>query len=129
MSLKITVEEKQNRVYRIWLQGRLDGQTHELARRELAPVLDAKPRAVMIDLAGIEYISSMGLRVLLEARKRVVEDGGHLTIAHPQPQIEQVLEVADILPKTDIFKSVEGADTYLDAIQKKTMIEHLDVDA
>ena len=70
----------------------------------------------------------MGLRVILAARKSLETHGGKIVLTHLQPPIQKVFDLADILPATDIFSSVEGADRFLDAIERKEKIRQLDVD-
>ncbi len=73
------------------LQGRLDTGT--------APQLDAALKESMdgvtdltLDFAGLEYISSAGLRVLLSAQK-VMKKQGSMVIRHVNETIMEVFEV------------------------------------
>ena len=73
------------------LQGRLDTGT--------APQLDAALKESMdgvtdltLDFAGLEYISSAGLRVLLAAPK-VMKKQGSMVIRHVNETIMEVFEV------------------------------------
>jgi anti-anti-sigma factor len=43
---------------------------------ELDKVVLAKPKTVELDLAGTEYISSLGLGILVSFNRRIVENGG-----------------------------------------------------
>lgn len=82
----------------IALEGRLDTTT--------APELDAALRASLdgvtalrLDFAGLEYISSAGLRVLLSAQK-IMNKQGEMKLTNVSEQIMEIFEVtgfSDIL--------------------------------
>ena len=108
------------------LEGRLDSATAPACEKKLMPLLQENVRTIVLDAAGLEYISSMGLRIVLEIRKQLAARKGHLVLAHLQPAVAQVFEVADILPRTGIFDSVESADIFLDAIQRREQVKGSD---
>ena len=49
-----------------------------------------------IDLAGLEYISSAGLRVLVGAQKLVDTKGGALCLLHPTDDVMEILEMTGL---------------------------------
>lgn len=48
---------------------------------------------VVLDLAGVPYMSSAGLRLLLTAHKTMIANGGELRIANVQPAVKEVLDI------------------------------------
>jgi len=70
--------------------GRLDASQAEKARGVLAAVLET----CTIDMGGLEYISSMGLSVLLETQKRLSEGGHGLRLVRLNKRIEDLFRVA-----------------------------------
>lgn len=79
------------------LTGRLDTTTAPLLEAEVAAL--AGITDLTLDLAGLEYLSSAGLRVLLLAQKRMNEQGG-MVLRHVSETVMEVLELtgfADIL--------------------------------
>jgi anti-sigma B factor antagonist len=101
------------------LVGRLDTVTAPQAEKEIEPVLSGSLKEVIFDLAGLTFISSAGLRVLLGARKVLAARGAHLHLTNLQPQIEKVLNIVKALPGIHVFKNVAELDEYLTAIQRK----------
>jgi anti-sigma B factor antagonist len=59
---------------------------------------------LVIDLSGVTYMSSAGLRALVGAMKRAHESGGNLVIASPSPRVQEVLELAGL---TEVFSIYE----------------------
>jgi anti-anti-sigma factor len=83
-------------------------------------ILDASPSWMVFDLKKLDYISSMGVRVIVKAKKFFKKSEGSVVLLNPQPQISKVFEIVKALPSEQIFESVEEMDRYLDYIQKKT---------
>ena len=128
MALRIEIEERGKDLFLVRLDGRLDTNTASDCERRLAPLLETA-RQIVLHLEELEYISSMGLRVLLSARKAMAAHRGRLVLASPSPAVQKVLDLAEILPATDIFQSLESADIFLDAVQHKEKYKDIDVDA
>lgn len=98
----MTIEETRiDTSWRLILKGRLDS----LTSRELEARLQAGiggVTALALDMAGVDYVSSAGLRVLLQAQK-VMNRQGSLVIENPGPLVMEVFEItgfADILTIT-----------------------------
>ena len=73
------------------LEGRLDTGTAPQLEAELKASLDGVTTLVL-DFAGLEYISSAGLRVLLGAQKVMSKQGG-MVIRNVNEVISEVFEV------------------------------------
>ena len=83
---------------RITLQGRLDTTTAPELEAALPEIL-AGTAVLTLDLAGLEYISSAGLRVLLSAQKAMNKQGS-MTVAGVSDAIREIFDVtgfSDIL--------------------------------
>lgn len=55
--------------------------------------------AVKIDLGGLTFIDSTGLRALLNASFHAEEHGGNLTILPGTAQVQKVFEIAGLLDR------------------------------
>jgi anti-anti-sigma factor len=83
------------------ISGRLDSETAQEFEAALTATLDRGVRALALDLSGLDYVSSAGLRVLLLAAKRTKAGGAPFALFGLQPHVAKVLEVsgfAKILP-------------------------------
>lgn len=81
------------------LNGRLDTTTAPQLEKALQENLDGI-HSITFDFAGIEYISSAGLRVLLSAQKQMNAAAGTMKLVHVN---ETVMEVFDITGFADIL--------------------------
>ena len=87
-------EEKADGALVIAPVGRVDSVSSGELERHVVARLDAGARRVVIDMAGVEYISSAGLRVLLVAAKRLKPPVGALELCGLGPSVRTVLELA-----------------------------------
>jgi stage II sporulation protein AA (anti-sigma F factor antagonist) len=102
-------DEKRAGVVIVAPAGRLDVNTSaELEKRLLDKVVAGETRFV-VDLVGVEYISSPGLRVLLLLAKKLKERSGHLVLSSLGPAVRQVFELAGLLPVFAVEASREQA--------------------
>lgn len=80
------------------LTGRLDTTTAPQLEEALGFLGPASN--LILDCAGLSYLSSAGLRVLLSAQKRALEAGGTLRLRNVDEVIMEILEMtgfSDIL--------------------------------
>ena len=91
------------------LCGELDlFDTSDVASHLIAAVAAYGP-SIIVDLAGLEFIDSCGLRVLVRALKWTREGGGDLSLAAPQQQARRVLETTGLIDVFSVYPSVEQA--------------------
>jgi anti-anti-sigma factor len=82
--------------------GRLDTSSASDLELALSDLETAGCRHFLIDLGGISYVSSAGLRVLLMLAKRV-DGSGSLRVAGLNPQVKQVFDIAGFTKLFRIF--------------------------
>lgn len=76
----------------IYLEGRLDTNTTPEIESEMLSVVSSS-RNVTIDFENIEYISSAGLRLLLNCQKIIANKSGVMKIINVAPHVMDVFEV------------------------------------
>jgi len=89
--------------------GRLDSLSAGELEKLVASRLDAGERRLVVDLAGVEYISSAGLRVLLMAAKRLKQPPAALVLCGMGPSVRTVLELTGFVPLFAIEPTREQA--------------------
>ena len=126
MKLQIDVEQKARDAYIVSPVGFLNSQTFEKFDEQMSAILDYAPTLVVMDMKGLEYLSSAGIRVILKTRDRLSKSKGKLVFMNLQPQIKKVFDIINALPSMKIFTSLEELDEYLDSIQKRIKAGDLD---
>ena len=121
MSLDIEILPPAHGSQRVVLAGRLDTHTYADLDERLEPLLGPDLHSLVLDLAGLEDISSAGIRSIFKARKALGVHGGKVLVVNPQAQIQKVFDVVKAVPMHEIFASTAEADAYLDAMQRKVL--------
>jgi len=122
MSLTIQTETMDaERTARIALEGRLDTVTASELERQLELLLDGRYDRLVLDLARLEFISSAGIRVLVQARKCMGKQNGGVLMVNAQPQIVKVFEIIKALPGMIVFRNEAEMDQYLGVIQRRIL--------
>ena len=122
MSLEIHIERQEGARAQVRVGGRLDGSNHAELDRQLQPLLDDPLLLnLVLDLQGLDYISSAGLRSIFRARKALGMRDGRVLVVNPQPQVQKVFDIVKAVPVREIFRSVEELDSYLDRIQARAL--------
>ena len=119
MPLEIKVTEKDRGVSVIAPVGSIDSNTYAQLDKEVEVVLSLKPKVIVLDMSGVDYMSSAGVRVVFKIKKALSTTNGTLTMVNLKPQIQKVFDIINALPELNVFKSIEELDNYLDKMQKK----------
>ncbi len=100
----------------IWVvtpTGRLDSNTGPLLETTLADHLNNKHVHLIVNMAGVSYISSGGLKVLLSAHKKARVKGGALVLADLTPRVVEVVELLGFDQLFGIVPTVQEAAALL----------------
>lgn len=90
--MKTTFREE-NGKYIATLEGRLDTVAADQTAKDLSPLNDCTGHDIIIDCTNLEYISSSGLRILLNIRKNASAVGSKVTILNINEEIEKAFEM------------------------------------
>ncbi len=121
MTLKINSREKQIGVFVISCNGSLDTNTYPILESRLDLIFEGHPKLIVFDMENLNYISSMGVRVILKVQKEMKKRNGSYKMMNLKPQVEKVFEIINVLPSDQVFSSEKEMDEYLDKIQKKVI--------
>ena len=64
---------------------------------------------VIVDLSSVSYISSVGIPMLVNTAKSVMEHGGKFVLLNPQKAVADVLELTGISRVIRIYSDLETA--------------------
>ncbi len=91
------------------LTGRIDNATSADIQARIGSVLDAEPSALVLDLTGVTFVSSIGLRVLLQTAKRCHKQNARLALHSVSQQVVSLFGVSGLTPIFPVFDSREAA--------------------
>jgi stage II sporulation protein AA (anti-sigma F factor antagonist) len=101
--------EKTGTVMSVALKGRLDAASSNSTEAEFLRMIDGGERALVIDLAELTYITSLGLAVLLWVAKRMRTVDGKLAVCSLQPAVQQVYEIAGFATIIPVYGTRDDA--------------------
>lgn len=92
--------------------GRLDQDTCDGFRMELTKQVEAATRegsTVVLDLAGLEYVSSAGLRCFMLASREAKAQQARILVADLQPMVAEIFEISHFNLVFQVFGTVAEA--------------------
>jgi anti-sigma B factor antagonist len=75
------------------LSGDVDAHT---APAMAAAMVKLPAGLVSVDVAGVSFMDSSGLRVLMDVTKRARDAGGDLVVSRPTPAIARLVEISGL---------------------------------
>lgn len=93
---RLTVEITEGDPPTITLIGEVDPHTAPLLAESLDAVIDRGATVLRIDGRRLDFIDSSGLRVLVDAHRRLGSEPTVLVMAHVSPTLRRLLEVTGL---------------------------------
>ncbi|GGC01768.1 hypothetical protein GCM10011352_29910 [Marinobacterium zhoushanense] len=94
--MNIDGEELESGVLKINLSGRMDIEGVQQIEARFGELTGGEHSGVIVDMAEVPYMSSIGIRSLLINAKAVSRRGGKYVVLNPQPDVKSVLEISGI---------------------------------
>ena len=92
--------------------GRLDQDNSDAFRTDLMAHVERFAHhgsAVILDLSGLEYVSSAGLRCFMLASRQAKAQQGRILVAAPQPMVAEIFEISHFTLVFQVFPTVREA--------------------
>lgn len=87
------------------LEGRMDWKALSEFSGSVAQLADSGSKKVLLDFSKMEYMSSAGIRALIEAMQTVEKAGGTLAISSPSDTLMELFKVVQLEKVIKIYKS------------------------
>lgn len=110
--MRFEVVEDANDVTRIILTGRMDVAGSLAVDDQFRTVSETK-RKIIVDLSGVEFLASLGMRTLVTGAKAVMREHGKMVIMNPQRDVEQALKTAYIDSLIPVVHDLGAANALL----------------
>jgi anti-sigma B factor antagonist len=85
--------------------GRINNDTSPAFQAKLFACVGPTGAAVLVDLSGVEYISSAGLRALMVASKQSKASQGRLAVAGLTPVVKEIFTISRFAHVVDVFET------------------------
>jgi anti-sigma B factor antagonist/stage II sporulation protein AA (anti-sigma F factor antagonist) len=91
------------------VQGRIDLSNADAFKDAMAAALARAKRALIVDLSGVDYMSSAGLRSLMIVHKAAKVDGKTLALTALQPLLMEIFTISRFNLVFPMFESTRAA--------------------
>jgi len=91
------------------VSGRVDSATAPDLENALKQLVDNNKIRIVLDLTGVDYMSSAGLRAMVSTLKSVKRATGDLRLANPSSRVAEVLRLAGLTSIFSIYSSQADA--------------------
>ncbi|MDD2707229.1 MAG: STAS domain-containing protein [Verrucomicrobiae bacterium] len=102
-------EEKHGPLMIITLNGKLNAATYPQIHEHFNVLVNEGITSLLVDLAGVTYMSSVGLRLFFLAAKDLQRKNGKLVICSAQPDVRRLFEISGLPTPYPILGSREEA--------------------
>lgn len=106
--LKVEEKETKQGILIVTLTGRLDTISAPLAEQKLFNYINKGQHKILLNLEGVNYLSSAGMRVLISVTKKL-KGLGRFILCQINPNVMDVLKMARFDQVLEIFKTEEDA--------------------
>lgn len=91
------------------VKGRVDSETAPDFDAALSKLLNDNRNRIVLDLQGVEFLSSAGLRAMVKALKGAQNSGGNVHLASVSQPIEVILRTVGMMQMFKMFSTSEEA--------------------
>jgi anti-anti-sigma factor len=113
--MKMNVEELAGGIKKVGLVGRLDIEGAQSIDQPFSIATTTSAAQIAVDLSGVSFIASIGVRTLLTAARALARRGGKMVIFGPQPMVRKVLETTGVDQLVPLVADLEAARSALAA--------------
>lgn len=90
--MKLTINNEGGKMI-VTFSGRLDTAAAQELSADMEKLADDADKHIILDCRELEFISSLGLRLLLGLRKASIAKGGSVTVAHCTSDVKQIFVI------------------------------------
>lgn len=119
MALTIDVKQTSEETVSMALHGSLDSDTAPELDAAFTESIGSSTKVVALNMAGVTFISSAGLRVIFKTLKLMKSRGGQVTVTQMTKGVRKVFEIVKVMPDLTVFASQAEMDEYLSEIQRR----------
>ena len=111
--MELQYSELDNNIRLIKLMGKLDILGVGQIETKFAGYCGGENARVVVDLSEVDFLASIGIRLLTLTAKSVTRRGGKIVLLNPNPEVQHVLEMTGIPAIIPIYSQLESAETVL----------------
>ena len=95
----------------LFLRGELDLSTVPMAEEALRRIEQSRPPLIVLDLSGLSFLDSTGLRFVVTADQRAREEQRRLTVVRGSENVQRVFSITRLDEHLDMVDDVSAVDS------------------
>jgi anti-anti-sigma factor len=107
--MRLQYNELESGIRLIKLSGALDSDGTYSVEVEFVRLCTGENIYVLVDLSRVNYISSIGIPLLINSAKSIVRHGGKMALLNPQKAVEGMLELTGIPLIIPVYQNLNTA--------------------
>ena len=111
--MELNVSELDKGITMIKLNGILDINGVNQIETKFAAYCSGENPRVIVDMAGVSFLASIGIRLLVTNAKSLRTRNGKMALLNPTPDVMNVLEITDIPAIIPVYSNLESAEAVL----------------
>jgi len=110
--MEAQVEEKGDVVV-VRMEGRLDAASSPQLEKQIHSIIDTGHFKMVLNFAGVDYLSSAGMRLMLAVSKKLKSLEGKVVACNLNPEVMEVIKMAGFDQVIEIYGSEEECFNHL----------------
>lgn len=111
--MELHASQLNNGISLIKLNGKLDAVGVGKIEKQLLDYCSGENVRMVVDMSGVEFIASIGIRLLTVSAKSLSKHKGKMVILNPTVEIQRVLEKGGVPAVIPIYSHLESAEAVL----------------
>jgi anti-anti-sigma factor len=107
--MDISFEQLSDGIKLVKLAGRLDMMGAQSIDLKFTSGVATADAGVVVDLSGVSFLASLGIRTLISPAKALKARGGRMVLLNPQPLVVEVLKVSGLLGILPVYTELSEA--------------------
>lgn len=107
--MKLEYLDLEDGIRLIKLNGRLDMDGTTSIDKQFVQHCAGEKAFVLVDLSQVNYLSSIGIPLLITTAKAVANRGGRMAFLNPQSNVKSVLDLTGVSTMIRIYKDLKTA--------------------
>lgn len=91
------------------LSGRLNQATADTLHSAAMEAADQSEKGLIVDMGGVDFIASVGIRALIRPSQSLAMKGGKLAIANLSPKMSEFFSLTGLDQTFSVFETVADA--------------------
>jgi len=108
-----TQVEQKGDVVVVRVEGRLDAASSPQLEQKIMAIIDQGHFKIVLNLQGVEYLSSAGMRLMLSVSKKLKHLEGKLVVCNLGDDVMQIIRMAGFHQVLDFYPNEEVSLTHL----------------